>query len=157
MFAGADEDDGRVRGGDGGDGAAARRRPVRLRDDDGAKVGRFLERAALRLGLLPDARVENHDRLLRPRRALDLRHLGEEVFFLPVPAARVDDDDFKALLFKLLDALARDDGRVGLGEGAVVGDLGFGRVLLQLVECAGPEGVGADETGAEAAHGVPAC
>ena len=155
VLARADEHDGRVGGGDGGDGAAARGRAVRLRDDDGTKVGCVFECPALRFGLLADAGVEHHDGLVRLYGVLDLHHLFEQVFFLSVSAARVDNDDLEAFLLEALDAFPRHDRRVCLRERAVVGDLGFCRVLLELVKGSRPEGVGADHARLEAADLVP--
>ena len=77
VFACADEHDGRVRGGDGGDGASSGSSAVRLGDDDGPEVGRLFERPALRFRLLADAGVEHHDCLIRLHGVLDLDHLFE--------------------------------------------------------------------------------
>ncbi|KAJ6256633.1 hypothetical protein Dda_8498 [Drechslerella dactyloides] len=136
-------------------GAAARGVSIRLGDDYRAKVRTLLERLALRLGLLPDARIQHHDRLVRPHGLLDLYHLREQLGLLAMPARGVNDDDLEPLLLELVHARLRHLDGVGLRVGAVVGDLRLGRVLLELVEGARAEGVGADEAGFEAAGVVP--
>ena len=77
VLARADEHDRGVCGGDGGDGATPCSGAVRLGDDDGSEVGRLFECPALCFGLLADARVENHDCLVRLDGVLDLHHLFE--------------------------------------------------------------------------------
>ena len=155
VLACAEEDDGRVGCGDGGDGASARGGTVRLGEDNGSKVSGLLERAGLRFCGLADGGVQDHDRLVGLHRLLDLHHLVEEVLLLPVPTRRIHNDDLEALLLELVHALLRHRHGVRLRVASKVGDLGARRVLLELVEGTGAEGVGAHEAGLEAARRVP--
>ena len=157
MFAGAHESYRCVGGSDGGNGAAACGVTVGFGDDDGAVVGGFFEGLGLRFGLLADGGVEDHDCLVGFNGVLNLCHFVKEVFFLSVSTRGVDDDDFETLFFEFGDAFGGDEGGVGGGEGAEVGDFCFGGILFQLVEGAGAEGVGANEAGFEAAGLVMPC
>ena len=53
-----------VSGGDGTDGTTTCCCTIRLCDDDGTKVCRFLKSSALRFGLLTDTGVQDHDSLM---------------------------------------------------------------------------------------------
>ncbi|KAI6747696.1 hypothetical protein HG531_008238 [Fusarium graminearum] len=49
-------------------------------------------------------------------------------------------------------SVAGDFGGISLGEGTIVGNLGLGSVLLQLIKSTGSEGVGTDQTSLEASR-----
>ena len=132
--------------------ATSARVTVCLRDDDGSKIRSLLERLCLRLGLLTYRGVEHHDRLVRLDGLLDIHHLLEQGRLLSMSTGGIDDDDLEALLLKLVNTFAGDLGGVCLGQGTVVGDLGFGGILFQLIKGTGSERVGTNEAGSEASR-----
>eukprot|EP00967_Tisochrysis_lutea_P022557 scaffold25714_cov30-Tisochrysis_lutea.AAC.10 len=79
-----------------------------------------------------------------------LLHLLEERCLLHVAARGVYNDDLVCLLLELGHAFGSDLRRISFGVRAVERYLGFGAVLLQLVEGARTEGVGAHERTLEA-------
>ena len=114
---------------------------IRLGDDDGSEIGSIFESFTLSFGLLSDTRIQHHDGLIGLDGSLDLHHLVEEVLFLPMSTAGVDDDDLELLLFELIDAILGHDDRIRLRQRAVVWDLGLGGILFQLIERAGSKGI----------------
>lgn len=88
---------------------------IELRDNDGSKVGGFLERLTLRLGRLSDRAVEDEDRHIGLDRLADLDHLLKQLAFLSVPSRRVDDDDLEPLGAELGHACSGDGDGVCLG------------------------------------------
>ena len=156
MFTGTDEDDGGVRGCNGRNGATTSGSTVSLRDDDGTIVGSLLEGSRLGLGSLTDGRIEDHDGLVRRHSLLDLDHLVKEILLLSVTTGGINNDDFELFLFEFVDTFSCDNDGIGLGQTTIVGDLGLGRILLELIEGTGTEGIGANEGSLEASCLVPA-
>mmetsp|Transcript_12976 Transcript_12976/g.35348 ORF Transcript_12976/g.35348 Transcript_12976/m.35348 type:complete len:206 (-) Transcript_12976:117-734(-) len=59
-----------------------------------------------------------------------------------MPSTGIYNDHIPAVLLEHLYTLQGDNGRVSFLVGAVEGDLGLGRILLQLVKCTSAEGIG---------------
>ena len=76
----------------------------------------------------------------------NLDHLLEELTLLLMPAGRIYNDNFKALLLELRHTLRGDGDWVRLSVRTKVCDLCFRRGLSGLVESAGTKGIRTDDT-----------
>lgn len=94
---------------------------IELRDDDGTKVGGFLERLTLRLRRLTDRAVEHEDRHVRLDRLPNLDHLLKELALLPMPPRRIDDYDLEPLGTELGHSGQSDSDGIRFGVAAIEG------------------------------------
>src|SRR5207244_1132943 len=92
LLADADEDHRPLHRRHRGQGAAALRGPVELRDDDARDPDRVVERLRLRPRLLTDRRVEDEEAFIRLDGLGDALDLGDQVRLERMPARRVHDD-----------------------------------------------------------------
>mmetsp|Transcript_2630 Transcript_2630/g.8188 ORF Transcript_2630/g.8188 Transcript_2630/m.8188 type:complete len:352 (+) Transcript_2630:767-1822(+) len=134
----------------GGEGTTTLGVAVQLRNDDRANGHLLFEGDRLLVSRLTNGRVHDEDDFIRLYGIADLLHLLEERCLLHVAARGVYNDDLVCLLLELGHAFGSDLRRISFGVRAVERYLGFGAVLLQLVEGARTEGVGAHERTLEA-------
>jgi hypothetical protein len=118
---------------------------IEFGDDDGTNVDSFPESQSLVETGLPDTGVHDEDDLVRLDDCLHLLHLVEELLLLLVTTRRVDDDDVETLSLEHVHALLGYLHWVSLSIGTVEGYTYFGSHLLELIEGACSESIGADE------------
>ena len=100
VFARSNEDNRRLSGGDGREGATALGVAVQLGDDDGADVHLLLKGLSLRLASLANRGVHDEDNVVRTDSVGDRQHFFEQGFFLHVTSGRVHNNDLHPLLFE---------------------------------------------------------